>query len=97
VSAAEALRAARAAGIELGTDGDHLVLAASAPPPAVVLDLLSHHKLGIMALLRPGPDGWSAEDWQVFSTSGQASPSLTAVCRASTRRLAPSPAVSSNG
>jgi hypothetical protein len=66
VSAAEALRAARAAGIELGTDGDDLVLEASAAPPAVILDLLSLHKLGIMALLRPGCDGWSAEDWQVF-------------------------------
>jgi len=42
------------------------MLEASAPPPAAVLDLLSRHKLGIMALLRPGPDGWSAEDWQVF-------------------------------
>ena len=66
VSAAEALRAARAAGIEFGTDGDDLVLEASAAPPAVILDLLSLHKLGIMALLRPGCDGWSAEDWQAF-------------------------------
>ena len=66
MSAAEALRSARAAGIEVGTDGDDLVLEASAPPPAVVLDLLSRHKLGIVALLRPGPGGWSAEDWQIF-------------------------------
>jgi hypothetical protein len=64
VSAAEALRAARAVGIEIETDGDDLVLEASAPPPAVVLDLLSRHKPAIVALLRPGPDGWSAEDWQ---------------------------------
>jgi len=28
--------------------------------------LLSRHKSGIVALLRPGRDGWSAEDWQVF-------------------------------
>ena len=66
MSAAEALKAARAAGVELAIDGDDLVLEASAPPPAAVLDLLSRHKAGIVALLRPGDDGWSAEDWQAF-------------------------------
>ena len=66
MSAAEALKAARAAGIALGIDGDDLVLEASAPPPPAVLDLLSRHKAGIVALLQPGRDGWSAEDWQVF-------------------------------
>jgi len=66
MSAAEALRAARDAGILLGIDGDDLVLEASAPPPATVLDLLSRHKAGIVALLRPGRDGWPAEDWRVF-------------------------------
>lgn len=66
MSAAEALKAARAAGIELGIDGDDLVLEASAPPSAAVLDLLSHHKVGIVTLLRPAGDGWSAEDWQVL-------------------------------
>ena len=66
MSAAEALEAARAAGIELGIDGDDLVLQASAPPPPAVLDLLSRHKAGIVALLRPVDDGWSAEDWRVF-------------------------------
>jgi hypothetical protein len=64
--AAEALRAARAAGIDLQLDGDDLVLEASAPPPAVILDLLSRYKPGIVVLLRPGRDGWSPEDWQVF-------------------------------
>ena len=66
MSAAEALKAARAAGIELGIDGNDLALEASAPPPAAVLDLLARHKPGIVALLRPDRDGWSAEDWQVF-------------------------------
>jgi len=66
MSAAEALKAARAAGIELGIDGADLVLEASAPPTAAVLGLLSRHKAGIVTLLRPGRDGWSAEDWQVF-------------------------------
>jgi hypothetical protein len=54
------------AGIELGIDGDDLVLEASAPPPADVLDLLSRHKADIMMLVRPGRDSWSAEDWRVF-------------------------------
>ena len=66
MSAAEALQAARAAGIRVGIDGNDLVLEASAPPPPAVLDLLSHHKAGIVMLLRLADDGWSAEDWQVF-------------------------------
>jgi hypothetical protein len=63
--AAEALKMARAAGIKLGIDGDDLVLEASAPPRAAVLDLLSRHKAGIV-MLRSGGDGWSAEAWQGF-------------------------------
>ena len=66
MSAAEALKAARATGIHLGIDNDDLILEASLPPPAAVLDALSRHKAEIIALLRPAKDGWSAEDWQVF-------------------------------
>jgi hypothetical protein len=66
MSAAEALRAARVAGIELEIDGGDLLLEAPVRPPAAVLDVLSRHKAGVVALLRPGWDGWSAEDWQVF-------------------------------
>lgn len=66
MSAAEALKAAREAGIGLHVDGDGLVLEASAPPPAAVLDLLSRHKAGMIALLRRDRDGWSAEDWLAF-------------------------------
>jgi hypothetical protein len=66
VSTAEALKAARAAGVELRLDGDDLILEAPAPPPPEILDLLSRHKPGIVALLRPDRNGWSAEDWQVF-------------------------------
>jgi hypothetical protein len=36
-------------------DGDDLVLEASAPPPAAVLDLLSRHKVDIMTMLRSPP------------------------------------------
>jgi hypothetical protein len=66
VSAAEALKAAHAAGIELSLDGDDLLLEASAPPHTAILDLLSNHKAGVVALLRSDRDGWSAEDWQVY-------------------------------
>ena len=66
MSAAEALAVARANGVSVEIDGDDLVLEASAPPQPALLDLLSHHKAGIVALLRLADDGWSAEDWQVF-------------------------------
>jgi hypothetical protein len=42
------------------------LLRAASKPPADVLDALKCHKAEIVALLRPGHDGWSAEDWQVF-------------------------------
>jgi hypothetical protein len=66
MSAAQALSAARAVGIHLEVDGDDLLLEASAPPPSAVLEILSQHKAEIVAALRPGRDGWSAEDWRLF-------------------------------
>ncbi len=66
MSAAEALKAARAVGIHLEVDGDELLWEASAQPTSVILEVLSHHKAEIVAVLRPGRDGWSAEDWQAF-------------------------------
>ncbi len=66
MSAGEVLQAARAAGVELRVDGDALILEAAAPPPADVIDLLSRHKPALVALLRPGNDGWTAQDWQAF-------------------------------
>jgi hypothetical protein len=66
MSAAKALKAARAVGIELVLDGDNLVLEAASEPSAVILGALSRHKAEIIAMLRPGRDGWSADDWQLF-------------------------------
>ena len=66
MSAAEALRAAHNAGIGLHVDGVDLVLEASAPPPAAVLDLLGRHKADLIALLRSGDDDWSVEDWRAL-------------------------------
>src|ERR1700677_2361446 len=66
MSAFQALKAARDAGVRIGIDGDTLTLDADAAPPAVVLDLLSRHKGGVVALLRTGSDGWSGEDWRAL-------------------------------
>ena len=67
MSAAEALKAARAAGIELARrrrrSGSERRLGRRQLPCSIAL---SRHKAEIVALLRPGRDGWSAEDWQVF-------------------------------
>jgi hypothetical protein len=66
MSAVQALKAARAAGVKLGVDGNALTLEAATAPPPTVLDLLVRHKVGILTLLRPANDGWSGEDWLVF-------------------------------
>src|SRR5262245_29853834 len=66
MKAIDVLEAARAAGIALAVQGDDLVLEAPSTPPAAVLEPLSGHKAEIVALLRSGRDGWSAEDWHVF-------------------------------
>lgn len=63
MSAVEALKTARAAGLDLRVDGDGLVLQAHAPPPPEILDALARYKQEIIGRLRPGRDGWSAEDW----------------------------------
>jgi hypothetical protein len=70
MSAAAVLRAARAAGIELAIDGNDLFLDAARVPPASVVDALRRHKAEVVAMLRPGRDGWSAEDWQAFFDEG---------------------------
>jgi hypothetical protein len=66
MTAAQALQAAHAAGIQVRIDGDDLLLEAAVRPPAEVIDLLSRNKTVILAMLRPGADGWSAQDWQIF-------------------------------
>jgi hypothetical protein len=66
MSAPQALKAARDAGVRIDVDGDALTLDAAAAPPAAVLDLLSRHKAGVVALLRTGSDGWSGEDWRAL-------------------------------
>jgi len=64
MSAATALMQARAAGIQIGIDGEDLVLEAAAPPPRGVLDLLERHKVNLLALLRRRAN-WTSEDWRL--------------------------------
>src|SRR5258708_38111430 len=66
MNAAQAINAAWAAGVKVQIDGVDLVLQAEAAPPAAVIDALAQHKSEVLALLRPGEDGWSAEDWHSF-------------------------------
>lgn len=60
MSAREAIKAARTAGVRLGIDGDTLTLEADVAPPAAVLDSLAQHKSSIVALLR------EREEWRAF-------------------------------
>ena len=66
MNAVDTLNAARFAGVELTLDGDDLVLEGASTPPPAVLDALSRHKPEIVALLRPGRDGWPPERWRVL-------------------------------
>ena len=65
MSAADALKAAQAAGVDVRLDGEDLLLQAPAPPPAAVLEGLSHNKSEIIVLLRQsGNDRWRKEAGQ---------------------------------
>ena len=66
MSAAEAIRAARTAGVRLTADGEDLLLDAASPPSAAVIDKLSRHKAEVLKLLQPAGNGWSAADWHAF-------------------------------
>jgi hypothetical protein len=65
MSAAEALRAARAAGIRLGSDGDALTLEADAAGDRRARSVVAAQGR-LVALLRPAYNGWSAEDRLAF-------------------------------
>jgi hypothetical protein len=66
MNVSEALKAARAAGVDIKVEGHELVLEAAVPPPSAVLDALSHHKPNIIALLRSVTVNGSAEDWRML-------------------------------
>lgn len=64
MSAVEAIRLAQENGIRLGVAGSDLILDAEREPEPTVLEAIKRNKREIVALLQPGRDGWSAEDWQ---------------------------------
>jgi hypothetical protein len=66
MSATEAIRAARTAGVRLTPDGEDLLLDAPSPPSTAVIDQLSRHKAEVLKLLQPAGNGWSAADWHAF-------------------------------
>jgi hypothetical protein len=66
MSAADALRAAQAAGITVTLAGECILLEANAEPPQALLEALARHKPAILDLLTPGPDGWCAADWGAY-------------------------------
>ena len=66
MSAAKAVMTARAAGIQLGVDGNDLVLEATTAPLSEMLDLLRIHKAEILAFLRLGHDGCPGRGRQAF-------------------------------
>ena len=66
MSAAQVLTEARAIGIHVEVDGNDLLLEAVAPPPSALLEALSRHKAEIIAMLQPGADGWSIDDWRFY-------------------------------
>lgn len=66
MSAAEALKAARAAGIHVEIDGNDLVLEAPTAPAPAILDQLSRHKVSIVAHLKSVTNGGAAADWRTL-------------------------------
>src|SRR5262249_32846507 len=66
MTAMEALRAARALGVELTIEGNDLLLEAASEPPVTAVEALIRHKAEIIKLLRPSEAVWSPDDWRLF-------------------------------
>src|SRR5262245_25132655 len=66
MSAATALRLARAANVSVSLDGHDLLLEAACAPPGQIVEMISRYKSDVIALVRPAEDGWAAADWQAF-------------------------------
>ena len=56
MNAADVIKEVNAAGIRIAIKGTGLSLEASAPPPKVIIDLITEHKPEIVALLSSAPD-----------------------------------------
>ena len=56
MNAADVIKEANAVGVRIAIKGTGLSLEASAPPPKVIIDLITEHKPEIVALLSSAPD-----------------------------------------
>jgi hypothetical protein len=57
MNAAEVIKEAAAAGIQIAIEGDGLLLEATEQPPKAIIELITQHKPEIINLLRSGPGG----------------------------------------
>ena len=57
MNAAEVLKEAAAAGVQIAIEGDGLLLEATAQPPKAIIELIAQYKPEIVNLLRSGPGG----------------------------------------
>jgi hypothetical protein len=55
MNAAEVIKEAAAAGIQIAIEGDGLLLEATEQPPKAIIELITQHKPEIINLLRSGP------------------------------------------
>jgi hypothetical protein len=64
MTAADAMRIAENAGIQVTLDGESLVLAAAINPPAEVIEILALNKAAIVDLLRGANGEGALEEWR---------------------------------
>ena len=57
MNAAEVIKEAAAAGVQIAIEGDGLSLEATAKPPNAIIELIAQHKPEIINLIRSGPGG----------------------------------------
>jgi len=94
MTAALALKSARAIGIRVRVDGEDLELEAPAPPPQAVLDLLFQHKADVLRLLRRPMTAGRQRIGRSFSTSAQpSSSSMVVACLGRSQKRARLPPV----
>ena len=66
MSAAEALSRATAAGVRVRLDGADLLIEAATAPPDALIEMLSHYKSDIVAMMRHAESAWSPADWRDY-------------------------------
>ena len=93
MSAAEAIRAACAAGVRLTADGEDLLLDAASPPSAAVIDKLSRHKAEVLNCFGQWETVGRPRTGMRSSTNVPVLPSSMTGCRVQKLRITHSPAL----